>query len=102
MISDVRTRLRSNEAAGYMRVSQSTLAKWRMRDEGPPYHRCGPRIVYYLKEEIDDWQAKCDRVRSALARRIEPDSNTVSYHHNQLHSGDLRGTPSDRRANRRA
>jgi len=56
-------RLRAFEAAEYMRVSRSTLAKWRMRNEGPPYHRCGPRIVYYLDEEIDAWQAQCDGAR---------------------------------------
>lgn len=31
---------------------RSTLAKWRMNGGGPPYHRCGPRIVYYYKSEI--------------------------------------------------
>jgi predicted DNA-binding transcriptional regulator AlpA len=60
MTFDIRHRLRASEAAEYMRVSRSTLAKWRMRNEGPRYHRCGPRIVYYLKEEIDTWQAQCD------------------------------------------
>lgn len=63
MTFDIRHRLRANEAAEYMRVSRSTLAKWRMRSEGPRYHRCGPRIVYYLKEEIDAWQAQCDDTR---------------------------------------
>jgi len=63
MTSDIRDRLRAKEAAEYMGVSSSTLAKWRMRNEGPPYHRCGPRIVYYLQEEIDAWQAKCDSAR---------------------------------------
>jgi hypothetical protein len=33
-----RDRLRAVEAASYLRVSRSTLAKWRMRGEGPPYH----------------------------------------------------------------
>ena len=63
MTFDIQHRLRANEAAEYMRVSRSTLAKWRMRSEGPRYHRCGPRIVYYLKEEIDAWQAQCDGAR---------------------------------------
>jgi len=60
MTSDGSKRLRSKGAAEYMGVSPSTLAKWRWRKEGPPYHRCGPRIVYYLLQEIDAWQAKCD------------------------------------------
>lgn len=60
MTSDSRDRLRAVEAAQYLRISRSTLAKWRMKDEGPPHHRCGPRIVYYLKHEIDAWLAACD------------------------------------------
>jgi predicted DNA-binding transcriptional regulator AlpA len=59
--SDARNRLLTREAAAHMRVSSSTLAKWRMRNEGPPYHRCGPRLVYYILEEIEGWQAECDR-----------------------------------------
>lgn len=53
-------RLRARQAAEYLCVSRSTLAKWRMRGAGPPHHRCGPRIVYYLKTELDAWLAKCD------------------------------------------
>jgi predicted DNA-binding transcriptional regulator AlpA len=56
-----RDRLRAVEAARYLRVSRSTLAKWRMRGEGPPYHHCGPRIVIYYQDEIDAWLADCDR-----------------------------------------
>jgi hypothetical protein len=32
-----------------------------MRAVGPPFHHCGPRIVYYFKDEIDAWLAECDR-----------------------------------------
>lgn len=54
-------RLWAAEAARYLRVSRSTLAKWRMRQAGPPFHRCGERLVYYYKHEIDAWLSKCDR-----------------------------------------
>ena len=54
-------RLRAVEAAQYLCVSRSTLAKWRMNGAGPPYHHCGPRIVHYLRHEIDNWLADCDR-----------------------------------------
>jgi hypothetical protein len=40
------------EAASYLRVSRSTLSKWRMNGSGPPYRRCGPRLVYYFQDEI--------------------------------------------------
>lgn len=54
-------KLRAKEAAAYLSVSGSTLAKWRMNNLGPKYHRCGPRIVYYYQDEIDVWLAACDR-----------------------------------------
>jgi excisionase family DNA binding protein len=60
MTSDQAARLRAVEAAQYLRVSRSTLAKWRMSGGGPPHHRCGPRLVYYFKSEIDTWLAACD------------------------------------------
>lgn len=63
-----RERLRAVTAAIYLGVSRSTLAKWRMRGEGPAFHRCGPRLVYYFKDEIDVWLQACDqqaRPRSA-------------------------------------
>ena len=34
-------RMRAAEAADYIRVSRSTLAKWRTRGEGPAWHHCG-------------------------------------------------------------
>ncbi|WP_425305337.1 helix-turn-helix transcriptional regulator [Bradyrhizobium erythrophlei] len=41
-----------------------------MKGEGPPYHHCGPRLIYYLQHEIDAWLVACDesaRLRSAGA-----------------------------------
>ena len=70
MVSEQR-RLWAIEAAQYLRVSRSTLAKWRMTGEGPSYHHCGPRLIYYYQHEIDAWLAACDansRPRSAKAR----------------------------------
>jgi predicted DNA-binding transcriptional regulator AlpA len=61
-------RLRAVQVAEYLGISRSTLAKWRMRRIGPPYHRCGPRIVYYSKAEVDSWLEACDR-NSTDARR---------------------------------
>lgn len=55
MNSTNRTRLRSAKAAHYLGISASTLAKWRMRGEGPPFHRCGPRIVFYFVDELNKW-----------------------------------------------
>lgn len=61
MARNIRDRLRSVEAAEYLRVSRSTLAKWRMSGEGPPHHHCGSRIVFYCRDEIDTWLQECDQ-----------------------------------------
>ena len=66
---DLGERLRAVQAAAYLKVSRSTLAKWRMRGEGPPYHRCGPRIVYYYRNEIDAWLAECDQREQRTAAK---------------------------------
>lgn len=60
MNDEPQTRLWAKEAAAYMRLSRSTLAKWRMSGEGPPSHRYGRRLVYYLKQDLDKWLADCD------------------------------------------
>jgi predicted DNA-binding transcriptional regulator AlpA len=65
MPSEQPRRLRAVEAASYLRVSRSTLAKWRMSGIGPPFHRCGTRLVYYFQHEIDAWLVACDAVSSS-------------------------------------
>ena len=62
MMTPAPDRFRPKQAAQYLHLSVSTLAKWRMRSYGPPYHHCGQRIVYYVRCEIDTWLATCDAV----------------------------------------
>jgi predicted DNA-binding transcriptional regulator AlpA len=63
-----RRRLKPAEVAISLRVSTSTLSKWRKNGEGPPFHRCGRRLIFYYQDEIDAWQAECDR-RSNLKHK---------------------------------
>jgi predicted DNA-binding transcriptional regulator AlpA len=55
-----RKRLWALEAARWLRVSRSTLAKWRMQGIGPRHHRCGRRRVYYFEDELQEWLEACD------------------------------------------
>jgi hypothetical protein len=48
-------RLRALEAAEYVRLSASTLAKMRLRGGGPPYEKAGPRIIVYREDDLDAW-----------------------------------------------
>jgi len=47
--------LRTPAAADYIGLSQSTLAKLRMRGDGPVYSKAGPRVVIYAKDDLDAW-----------------------------------------------
>jgi len=46
---------RAPEAASYLGLSASTLAKMRLRGDGPLYSKAGPRIVVYDIRDLDDW-----------------------------------------------
>ena len=56
-------RLRAPEAAAYLGLAPSTLAKMRLRGDGPPYHKAGPRVVVYSLSDLEDW-LKANRRRS--------------------------------------
>jgi predicted DNA-binding transcriptional regulator AlpA len=47
--------LRPPGAASYLGLSASTLAKMRLRGDGPPYSKAGPRIVVYGVQDLDAW-----------------------------------------------
>jgi hypothetical protein len=44
------------EAAGYLRVSERTLERWRLEGTGPPFRRFGRRVVY-ASEDLSGWAA---------------------------------------------
>jgi predicted DNA-binding transcriptional regulator AlpA len=48
-------KLRVHEAASYLGLGTSTLARMRIRGDGPPYAKCGPRIVVYDIDDLDQW-----------------------------------------------
>lgn len=51
-------KMRPKDAATYMGFSASTLAKMRLRGDGPPYTKAGARIVIYDQAELDKWLAE--------------------------------------------
>ena len=50
-------KLRVPEAAEYLGLSTSTLAKMRLRGDGPPYLKAGSRIVLYDLGDLEAWLA---------------------------------------------
>jgi predicted DNA-binding transcriptional regulator AlpA len=52
--------MRTHQTAAYLGLSQSTLAKMRLRGDGPPYSKAGPRLVLYDKSKVDSWvETRC-------------------------------------------
>jgi hypothetical protein len=54
--------LTSKEAADYLRVSSSWLAKARMRGDGPPFITIGPRCVRYADLALVQWMKSRQRL----------------------------------------
>ncbi|RCK71188.1 DNA-binding protein [Desertihabitans brevis] len=46
----------SREIAAYLKVSESTLSRWRSAGQGPPFLRLGG-IARYRVETVDAWLA---------------------------------------------
>jgi predicted DNA-binding transcriptional regulator AlpA len=53
-------RLRAPDAATYLGLSQSTLAKMRLRGDGPAYAKAG-RAVIYDRGDLDSWLERLKR-----------------------------------------
>ena len=48
-------KLRAREAAQYLGLSPSTLAKARIRGDGPRYAKAGQRVVLYDLKDLESW-----------------------------------------------
>jgi len=48
---------RPPEAAPYIGLSVSTLAKQRLRGDGPKFIRLSARAIGYLQADLDEWLA---------------------------------------------
>ena len=56
--------LTPKEAASFLKVSQSFLAKKRMHGDGPRYRKLS-RAVRYLKSDLLDWLKVCAKTSTA-------------------------------------
>ena len=72
MLSAETRKLRAPQAAAYLGLSVSTLAKMRLRGDGPIYAKAGPRIVVYDLADLDAWLAGRRRTSTS-----DPGKSTV-------------------------
>lgn len=63
--------LSTEETAEHLRVSQSWLAKSRLRGDGPPFIKAGRTVLYDI-DDLDAWLMK-------RKRRSTSHSNVVSF-----------------------
>ena len=49
------SKLRAPAAAEYVGLSPSTLAKMRLRGDGPLYSKAGPRVIIYDIADLESW-----------------------------------------------
>jgi len=56
--------LTPKEAAQFLRVSVSFLAKARMRGDGPRYRKLS-RAVRYLRSDLSDWLRACAKTSTS-------------------------------------
>jgi predicted DNA-binding transcriptional regulator AlpA len=61
--------LRPPLAAAFLGLSVSTLAKLRLRGDGPPYCKLGPRAVAYRRADLDAWLTERTRRSTSDSRR---------------------------------
>lgn len=58
-------KLRPPAAAEYLGLSASTLAKMRLRGDGPIYAKAGPRVVVYDRADLESWLAARKRTSTS-------------------------------------
>ena len=63
--------MRPPQAARYIGLAISTLAKMRLRGDGPVFVKAGPKLVLYCKADIDAWIDECRRQSTSDDRGAE-------------------------------
>lgn len=67
------SKLRAPAAAAYVGLSPSTLAKMRLRGDGPPYSKAGRRAVVYDVSDLEAWLASRRRTSTSDHGVDKPD-----------------------------
>jgi predicted DNA-binding transcriptional regulator AlpA len=68
--------LRPPEAGKYLGLSASTLAKQRLRGDGPKFVRLSPRAIGYLQGDLDEWLTSRRCLSTSEYGRLNADSPT--------------------------
>ena len=66
-MDSVSDKLRTEAAARYVGLAPSTLAKMRVRGDGPPFSKAGLRVVVYDIQDLNDWLRNTRRTSTRAA-----------------------------------
>jgi hypothetical protein len=69
-MDSVPSKLRTEAAARYVGLAPSTLAKMRVRGDGPPFSKAGARVVVYDIDDLDGWLQASRRTSTRSMREI--------------------------------
>jgi hypothetical protein len=61
--------MRPTQAAEYLGVSQSYLAKFRVSGDGPVYSKPTPKLVLYRRRDLDAWATSSARTSTSQVVR---------------------------------
>lgn len=67
--------LRASAAAAYLGLAPATLAKMRMRGDGPPFVKVGHRLVAYRESDLVAWTLSRTRTQTA-SHDVGAETNT--------------------------
>jgi hypothetical protein len=69
-MDSISAKLRAETAARFLGLAPSTLAKMRVRGDGPPFSKAGARVVVYDIRDLNEWLRRTRRTstRPAQAR----------------------------------
>ena len=63
----ISAKLRTEAAARHVGLAPSTLAKMRVRGDGPVFSKAGARVVVYDVEDLNDWLRNTRRTATRTA-----------------------------------
>ena len=63
---------RTDDAAKFLNLAKSTLAKMRLRGDGPVFVKAGPRVVLYRRSDLEAWLVACRRSSTSDAGQNDP------------------------------
>ncbi len=63
-------RFKAQDAAKYLGLTESTIAKWRMSGRGPRYIKAGARVLYD-RADLDAWLETSKRENTSQKRGAE-------------------------------